>query len=341
MSRAIVALLLVALPAVALAAEYDYKLMAEDWKSMECTWCGSVEQTPIDLMAEAEMGSYVQMPMQFAPTFNLPSVTDAFVANNGHNVNLEFATAPGATFRFPKGSTFTSLNGEYTSFGPSDGCTTETPVAVPKSNFPPADMQNSDDEEVEAVQGTLLDLHWHVPSEHSVNGKLYAAEAHFVHFVPRPNDPDCTFGPDGDLCLAVIGVFYDLHSDLTEQQLDPGFTSVMEQVVALPDENSADTAPNATFNFNEFLPESKEFFHYRGSLTTPGCNENVTWFVMQEPKIMGYSHWAALHDAIIYDHLGNTNARPPLPLNNRTVKVSNYEEATNPTPPAVINLPCQ
>mmetsp|Transcript_1296 Transcript_1296/g.3721 ORF Transcript_1296/g.3721 Transcript_1296/m.3721 type:complete len:361 (-) Transcript_1296:280-1362(-) len=328
MSRSFFALLLVALPAMALAAGgYDYKQLAQDWNSMHCTWCGSTEQTPIDLMATSEMGQYVQMPMEFAPTFDLPTVSQASASNNGHNVNLEFATAPGITLRFPAGSSFTSLNGAYTGTGLADDGTCEEPSLPSKNEYPAADVESATPEE---VQGTLLDLHWHVPSEHTVNGKLYAAEGHFVHYVQRADDPDCTYGTDGDLCLAVVGVLYDLVID--SAKTDPGFTSVMDQLMTLPAHGESDTPANATFDFNKFLPTGKDFFHYRGSLTTPGCNENVTWFVMQDPVPIGYSQWAKLHDAIIYDNLGTTNARPPLPLNDRTVKVSNYE--------AMLNDPC-
>lgn len=315
-----IAVLLAAIAPVAIsAAGYDYKKLAEDWKTMDCTWCGSKEQTPIDLMNPGEIGQYVQMPMQFAPTFQLPTITSVSANNNGHNVNLEFAAAPGATFRYPRGKTFTSLNGPYTGArAGGDSC----PAG---STFDKAAFDNSGENQVEEVQATLLDLHWHVPAEHSVNGRLYAAEAHFVHFVNRTDDPDCTY--QGSLCLAVIGVFYDLHYDATSEVIDPGFSSVMNQLLELPDVVGQETTRKGTFNFNAFLPESKEFFHYRGSLTTPGCNENVTWFVLQQPKIMSFSQWSKLHDAIVYDNLGSTNARPPLPLNSRTVKVSNYEEA--------------
>ena len=93
----------------------------------------------------------------------------------------------------------------------------------------------------------------------------------------------------------------------------------------LPGYMQDDSITLTSVDFNEFLPENKEFWHYRGSLTTPGCNENVTWYLLQEPVHMVWDHYAKLRDAILYPALGNTNARPPLPLNQRTVLASNYE----------------
>ena len=99
----------------------------------------------------------------------------------------------------------------------------------------------------------------------------------------------------------------------------------MDRLMNLPGYQEDNTAALASVDFNEFLPETKEFWHYRGSLTTPGCNENVTWYLLQQPVHMVWDHYAKLRDAILHPGLGNSNARPPLPLNQRTVLASNYE----------------
>uniref|UniRef100_A0A061RA07 Carbonic anhydrase n=1 Tax=Tetraselmis sp. GSL018 TaxID=582737 RepID=A0A061RA07_9CHLO len=298
---------------IAFAAEYDYFSLAEDWKQLDGTWCASTEQTPIDLETDTEIVRYKQMPMEFAPTFSMPVVTGATGNNNGHNVNLEFQGSPGVIFRFPKGRSFTSLNGPYTGTGPLN-----PGRKMLSSGFEPA-----------LLQGTLIDVHWHVPSEHAVRGRLYPAEAHFVHAISHKDDPDCTYmaGDQGPFCLGVVGVLYEVHHDDTETELDEGFTKVMEGFKNFPSDGQADTQPlPEPLDLASLLPESKEFWHYRGSLTTPGCNENVTWFVLQEPKAIGWSHFNSLRNSILHDDLGDLNARPPLPLNSRIVFKSNYDE---------------
>lgn len=41
-------------------------------------------------------------------------------------------------------------------------------------------------------------------------------------------------------------------------------------------------------NIFEFLPpDFTEYYQYEGSLTTPGCNEVVTWIVFSQPSFIG------------------------------------------------------
>lgn len=40
---------------------------------------------------------------------------------------------------------------------------------------------------------------------------------------------------------------------------------------------------NEYFNVDDLLPSTKEYFHYSGSLTTPPCSENVSWFILEHP----------------------------------------------------------
>ena len=305
--RLLRALLFVAFCAVGVVqgqVKFDYNAYAQDWKDIPDSFCGSNEQSPIDIMNKGEISSYKQMPMDFAPVFDLPTVSDVKANHNGYNINFEFPATPGATFRFPEAGPFLKLFGE-----PEESVDSLVPAEV---------------------QGTLIDIHWHVPSEHTINGILYPAEAHFVHAIEREGDPDCTY--QGNMCLAVVGVLYGVVVDEEDERLNPGFFSAMEKLVNLPEFGEADTGPLETVDFNAFLPESKDFWSYRGSLTSPPCDEKVSWFLLQEPVMMTWAHYAKLRDAILNPELGNNNARPPLPLNDRKVFMSNFEDAETQYP---------
>jgi carbonic anhydrase len=164
------------------APGYNYTVFAEDWKSRDATWCASMEQTPIDVMRASELSSYDQMPKDFFPDIELPSVVVSIASHHNRSVTFEFPATLSATVRYPKGGTFTALFGAYTSTG-------QAKPASPRK-FAEGVSDNGGPNSPQGVQATLLDLHWHVPSEHSVNGRIYPAEAHFVHYVQRDNDPD-------------------------------------------------------------------------------------------------------------------------------------------------------
>ena len=115
-----------------------------------------------------------------------------------------------------------------------------------------------------------MQFHFHSPSEHTINGKDFDAEVHFVH---RNED-----NPDE---LLVIGVLLD--TDSAHWKSADSFFGHFKF-----DEWSVWTkreeTENLKINIKKFLEkiEDKHFFHYDGSLTTPPCTEGVKWYVMRE-----------------------------------------------------------
>ncbi len=74
--------------------------------------------------------------------------------------------------------------------------------------------------------------------------------------------------------------------------------------------------------------EIPEFYHYKGSLTTPHCNEVVSWFVYKYPLDVSPNVLKILEDKWIANQSfsnGLGNARPVQPLNGRAV----YEVTAN------------
>ncbi|EUJ29534.1 carbonic anhydrase [Listeria cornellensis] len=105
----------------------------------------------------------------------------------------------------------------------------------------------------------LNQFHFHAESEHTVDGKHYPIEAHFVN-------------ENQDSRLAVIGVFF------TEGKANPAFQSILNNV-----KKGEKTAVSEPIDVAALLPTNKSYYHYLGSLTTPPLSENVEWYVMSTP----------------------------------------------------------
>jgi carbonic anhydrase len=123
---------------------------------------------------------------------------------------------------------------------------------------------------------TLLQAHFHDPSEHHLDGVTFPMELHLVHK-----------RPDGG--LAVVGVLF--REGETNAALAPLFA-------ALPQEKGDAFAQPVTFDPAAFLPADRVHFEYDGSLTTPPCTEGVMWFVMHQPLSASAAQIAALKSAI-------------------------------------------
>ena len=138
----------------------------------------------------------------------------------------------------------------------------------------------------------LQQFHFHTPSEHTLDGKRWAMEAHFVHA-----------GDGGN--LMVIGVFLEAGG----QDANPAFQALM----AAAPKDEGDTALNAAINPASLLPEAMRFFRYEGSLTTPPCAEVVEWNVFAAPVAVAQS------DIERFKELFPMNARPLQPIHRRIV----------------------
>lgn len=138
---------------------------------------------------------------------------------------------------------------------------------------------------------TLLQLHYHDPSEHTIDGAQAPIEFHFVN-------------KDADGNLLVIGVL-GIPGEHNES-----FEPLVTAATA-----GATPAPN-TANIPAMMPSSLRHFAYEGSLTTPPCTEDVQWLVMETPVELGQDQIDTLKAR--YDD----NNRPVQPLNGREVHVA-------------------
>ncbi|MGB3049866.1 MAG: carbonic anhydrase family protein [Polyangiales bacterium] len=116
----------------------------------------------------------------------------------------------------------------------------------------------------------FMQLHFHTPSEHLIDGITYPMEIHFVHSRPGLSADD----PPNYLVVALLfrmggsNRFLEEFLDAipTEEGRSAELKGVMAEDVLGPDLDV----------------ESIHFFHYRGSLTTPPYTESVHWMIAKE-----------------------------------------------------------
>jgi carbonic anhydrase len=153
----------------------------------------------------------------------------------------------------------------------------------------------------------LVQYHFHTQSEHALNGRRQAAEAHLVHVDPITG------------AFAVLAVL-----------LQPGksrnmcLQAALDAAVELPPDGTP--VPLRTpLPLTTLLPRGATgaagfpCAFYGGSLTTPPCSEAVRWFIALEAVEATAEQLLAL-EAFAGGGRGlGSNARPLQPLNGRTV----------------------
>ena len=146
-------------------------------------------------------------------------------------------------------------------------------------------------------------LHFHAPSEHSVDGKLYPLEMHIVHL----------HEVNASSSFSVIGVFFEVGDEPNEYIASLDFANVTEA-----------GNPLTNVNLGSFLAglDMTKFWHYDGSFTTPPCTEGVKWWVIEKPVKISQQQLDDFTDHgwgnADYSN-GQGNNRRVQPLNDRTL----------------------
>jgi carbonic anhydrase len=138
----------------------------------------------------------------------------------------------------------------------------------------------------------LKQFHFHRPSEEKINGHAFAMVVHLVHV-------------DTDGNLAVVAVLLNQGSDNS---------LVHELWNDIPTEKDKESAmEKVQIDLTQLLPAKRGYYTFPGSLTTPPCSENVTWFVLKQPVTISEAEIAR------FSELYSNDARPTQPLNGRVV----------------------
>lgn len=140
---------------------------------------------------------------------------------------------------------------------------------------------------------TLLQFHFHMPPEHQRPGVDAKGEVHFVHR-----------GPDGK--LIVIGAL------ITAGAANPALEQLLQ---LLPGKcQSKKTTPDTQVAIRALLSKRlDDYYAYAGSLTTPPCDEGVSWIVLHDGITASAAQLERLRVA------GVPNARPLQPRLGRKV----------------------
>jgi carbonic anhydrase len=145
---------------------------------------------------------------------------------------------------------------------------------------------------VDGAVSPLKQIHFHAPSEHTINGVTASAEVHLVHV----NNNDV---------ITVVGVMIveGSEANVSWQPYVDALTT------AEGDENILE------LDWAGLLPVAHTTYRYSGSLTTPPCTEGVNWLLMTEPVSLSADQIAAF----IAAYEGNN--RPLQPLNERKIEL--------------------
>lgn len=168
--------------------------------------------------------------------------------------------------------------------------------------------------EFEGDTYVLKKAHYHVPSEHTLDGESADMELHLVHGGTR----------DKIGSSLVVAVLLDLGS-----KQDP----LLAQII---DTANLDTLPRGgdwktvgRVNAKNLIPAENDqnylnYWTYLGSLTTPPCSSSVRWIVLKDRMTVTASqmeNFAEGLDAHVFPEAENhrSNVRPTQPLHGREV----------------------
>jgi carbonic anhydrase len=144
----------------------------------------------------------------------------------------------------------------------------------------------------------LSQIHFHEPSEHTINGVRYPLEIHLVHKSKANN--------------------FTVMSVLAEEGKESQLFEFLESFLPI-DENKTREI-HQSLDLATLFPANNDFYSYEGSLTTPPCTENVNWVIFKEPIIVSVEEVLKLKKNMPKD-----NYRNEQPINNRIVSINVHD----------------
>ncbi|MBO0439331.1 carbonic anhydrase [Enterococcus sp. DIV0212c] len=106
----------------------------------------------------------------------------------------------------------------------------------------------------------LDDIHFHIPSEHTLDGQVHPIEFHFVHH------------SEADEPLVIAVLFKKIVGNEELLQIEESCTTINWDL----------RKKNLKLNPSVFISKPVEYYAYYGSYTTPPCVGNVQWIVVSK-----------------------------------------------------------
>ncbi|CAL8070925.1 unnamed protein product [Orchesella dallaii] len=163
-------------------------------------------------------------------------------------------------------------------------------------------------------------FHWgnrdDVGSEHCFEDRCFSMELHLVHHLSNYDSMSEALESGDSNALAVIAVMLDVTPAAGHG--NPVLAPIVNNIFQI-EESSHDEHVyiNQPLDFSPLLATtSKPFvYSYKGSLTTPDCDEQVNWFVFKKP--IAISHRDVHAFRFLRDSKGNLLRENHRPIQNR------------------------
>ena len=155
----------------------------------------------------------------------------------------------------------------------------------------------------------ILNIHFHLNSEHTINGKNYDMEMHIVH--------ENTNTEDKNNLHMVIAYIFEIDDDDDDDEEKTFFFFFCF--------NTGEEVKNV--NVKDIV-KKEDVYYYKGSLTTPPCTEDVNWVVIEDIKKMSQNQFDKFEEYVnkLNKNYSKGNNRKTFELNGRKVYKSEIND---------------
>ena len=155
----------------------------------------------------------------------------------------------------------------------------------------------------------ILNIHFHLNSEHTINGKNYDMEMHIVH--ENTNTEDKT-----NLHMVIAYIF-----EIDDDDDDDEEKSFLDSIGF----NTGEEVKNVNV---QDIVKKEDVYYYKGSLTTPPCTEDVNWVVIEDIKKMSQNQFDKFEEYVnkLNKNYSKGNNRKTFELNGRKVYKSEIND---------------